>query len=190
MVEYIFSQILAFIALIMYVLAFQSKSKNRLLAYFVTANLLMAIGFVLLQSWIAVSLFSIAALRMLAFFVLEKKKPKQWVSTATLIVFITANIVATYFTATWWYDYFLLVGACAFTFGAWKKGEHIVRLTNVFHATLLIVHNALIANWMGIATMSACIISVAIYYVRKYGKKSTVTDISSDDGHEEITIHV
>ena len=175
-IEYIISQILAGIALVFLVLAFQTKCKSRLLACFVTANGLMAVGFILLQSWIAAALFSIATVRMLAFYILSKKQPKKWVCVATLILFITANVVATLYTWTWWYDFLLMIGACAFTFGAWKRGEHIVRLTNLFYATLLIVHNVLIANWMGIAPMLACIISVSIYYIRKYAKKNETKD--------------
>lgn len=172
MVLYIFSQVFGCIALILMLLVYVQKDRNKLLIFGTITNVALTISFLFLQSWIAAGLFGIASLRMISFYFLDKKQVKVGVSVAVLVVFLIANVISTLFTWTWWYDFLLMAGVCAFTFGVWTKGEHLVRITNAIYNCLLIYHNIIIFNWMGLAVAVAGLVSVGVYYVRKIVERS------------------
>lgn len=170
MTIHILSQIFAGMALLLVAVSYQLKSKSKLLIFYVLANVAYCCSYLLLYDLMGFTIMGIAALRMFAFFLLEKYNPKQWVSVSTLLFFIVAHSVSSILTCTNWFDFVLMFAVCLFTFGAWNKGEHLVRITNIIYSLLLIVHNIMVANWIGIAVESCVITSILIYYIRRYIK--------------------
>lgn len=184
MVLYILSQIFGGIALILALLVYVQKDRKKLLIFGTITNATLTISFLFLQSWIAAALFGLASLRMLTFYFMDKKNTRLGISIAILVAFLLANVVSTLFTWTWWYDFLLMAAACAFTFGVWMKGEHLVRINNLIYASLLVYHNIIIANWMGLAVSICLIISVVIFYMQKAVKHFRREKNSGVKSHE------
>lgn len=168
---YVLSQVLAGVNLVLVVTAYQLKDKKKVLFVFIFANLTVTLSYLCLADWIAALLFGIATVRMIAFYLIDRFEPKMRVSVLTLLFFLAANVVSTVLTWTLWFDFLLMAGACAYTFGSWKKGGHFVRISQVIYAVLLIIHNIYVSNWVGAVSMLCVIISIAVYYIRKLAAK-------------------
>jgi len=168
---FILSQTFAFITLICVLVMFQHKSKSGFLLWVILANIALTLSYVFLTDWVGTGLMTVATLRAVSFFFLEKNRAKtpNWLAVLVLLVFLIAHTITTALTWEIWFDWLLLVGALCQTCSSWAKGRmNLVRILNVAYSSLLIAHNIRVGNWMAIAVEAAVITSVIIYYVRRW----------------------
>lgn len=167
---YIASQIFAVVALICVFISFQWKKKSTLLVWSALTNVCLAISYLLLLDWIGFALLTVATVRCICFFFLRKEESKvpQWISICCLFLFLIAHCISTALLWSEWYDFVLLAGIIFLTFGLWTKGGNLVRIATLTYASLMIVHNIAVHNWMALMVDIVTIISIFIYYIRNW----------------------
>jgi hypothetical protein len=79
-----------------------------------------------------------------------------------------AILIATLLTWEIWFEFALMAGVMLFTYGVWAKGENKVRIAVVIVSVIAIIYNVLVANWTAISVDAATLISVVVYYSRKW----------------------
>ena len=165
------SQIFAFFGLATNVVSFQRKTKTSTLLFVATANVFMTASYVFLRDWVGAAFFAIATFRVTGFIFLDKYRARstdQWLPVLALLFFWGAHSAAALLTWQVWFDFVLLAGVLAFTYGCWAKGPHPVRVSRVIYSSLLIVHNIGVKNWVAIVGESALIASIFIYYAKPF----------------------
>jgi len=183
---YILSQIAAFLVLCVVFVGFMCRRKAWLIFCVAMANVFLTLSYAFLSKWMPVAILSVATIRTFVFLLLERKRGKipTWLNVGCLVFFLSAILIATILTWEIWFEFALMAGVMLFTYGVWAKGEHKVRVAVVIVSIIAIIYNVLVANWTAISVDVATLISVVVYYTRKWytlqGRQSNVHTILSD----------
>ncbi|MCL2570157.1 MAG: YgjV family protein [Firmicutes bacterium] len=171
--QWIVSQILASIALISIIYAFQSKTKARTMFFVAVFNFLMTFSVMLLSNWVLVGIYSVAVFRDLVFLWREKKYPKNTaLSYVTLVVFLGASSIIGFFTWDWWFDTFIIVLGLFVIFGSWAKGVHLIRISRFVFCIITIINHIIFLNIIGVGIEVFVIVSITVFYIRFIKKKA------------------
>lgn len=166
----IFSQIFAFLALCAVFVGFMCRKKAWLIFCVALCNVFLTLSYACMSLWMPVAILSIATVRTFVFLLLEKKRGKipEWLNVGCLVFFLLAILIATLLTWEIWFEFALMAGVMLFTYGVWAKGENKVRIAVVIVSVIAIIYNVLVANWTAISVDAATLISVVVYYSRKW----------------------
>jgi len=164
---WITSQALALVALILFVIGMQMKTKNKTLFVFVIGLAFYAGSAALLSNWIMVGIFVLAMIRNVVFLLLDRHSAKvpRWASVFTLVLFMVATVTMVAFTWNWWFDFVILGFSLFSIFGAWAKGIHMIRIANACISTVVTVNNIVNANLIGVVIEVVIIISIIVFYI-------------------------
>jgi hypothetical protein len=184
---WILSQVFAFFALISIILAFQSKTKTKTLLFTIAFNSFMSVATILLQNYVLTGIVAVAVLRDITFILREKYRPdsKVW-SYLSLFFFLALSLTVSLITATWWFDYLLLVTALFLIYGSWAKGVHLIRISRVAFCALVIVNHVINYNYVGIVIEVFSILSIAVFYIKfyRYIRKQNQLKFEQDFNHQ------
>ena len=172
--QWVTSQILGFIILIIVVIAFQVKRKTITLALISCAILIGLAMHALLENWIALALGIVTFVRFLTFLWLELREEKgrsvnPKLSLAILLFFCAALVIATILThGGQWFSWVFLAGNIIATYGFWAKGPHLMRLSNIQISILIIINSIMFQNPMNVLIETFVLASIAIFYIRYF----------------------
>ena len=182
------SQIFAFFALIAMIYAMQTKSKAKTLIAVMIFNALMLISTALLWwqplfNWVLVGIYGVAIARDLVFLWREKKYPNNnKLSITTLIIFLSISVTVAGFTMNFSQDAWLLTLAiviqCVALFiiyGAWAKGVHLIRISRIVGASIILIQHILFQNFTAIVVEVVSISAVILFYIRFFTQKKQPT---------------
>ena len=171
--QILLSQILGVIALVIYFITNQHKSKKRYLLLMALGGVFNILMLVTLQMWL-LSLFGIISLvRNISFYFKESYKDRipPIVNILILLIFFSAAVITTIFTVEIWFEWVAMSFFLIHIFGLWYKGVHLAKLSDMVYCICLAVLNILILNVMGIVIAANTIISIVIFYMILLVKK-------------------
>ncbi len=156
---YLWSQILAFIGTILYIIGPQFKKRSKIMIINVLSSILYALHYMLLESYTGAAMDGIGALR-------------YGVSLLTLnplliYVFLGLNTVAVIFTFQGW----LLSGAAFLAgsfaaIGTFKSKDSSMRIFLIFSSVFWLIHGIILGSIVAALTSAFFIVSGIIGYFR------------------------
>ena len=169
----ILSQTFGILALIIYFITNQQKSKKSYLLLMELGGVFNIIMLAMLQMWL-LALFSIISfVRNIAFYLKDARKDtiSLSVNILLLIIFWAATVIITIFTAEIWFEWIAMAIFMLHIFGLWYKGIHWAKLSDMIYCICLVILNVFVLNIMGIIIAANTIVSVVIFYIMLLTKK-------------------
>ena len=169
---YIISQILAFIAFLFNISAYQLKKKSQILGFTITGNVLNIIHYILLGAWSGMATKILAVTRD-SYVVFKDKKSLK--SIIPLIIFICAYIIMAIITYESPLSLLPLLAATLYTIGIYKGGAQRVRIAAASTCVLWLIYNISVYSIAGAIGDIFIITSniVAYYHYAKIKKRKT-----------------
>ncbi|MCL2755999.1 MAG: YgjV family protein [Firmicutes bacterium] len=186
--QWVISQLVGIIAIVLVVFAFQSKTKKRALFLFCLTSALWAISSALVENYVATAIYATFMLRNAAFLWLETKGKNSpgWVSGLILGICILISVVAVIYTRVWWFDWLLLGANVLKVYGAWRRGIHWIRVVNFVFLPLIIFNHFWFSNYMGVIGESVALISVTIFYMRFFANRKKINNQQNNESTIKI----
>ena len=157
--KYLIAQIIGFIAFIFSIIAYQKKSKEKILGNMIVSNILNLIHYLLLGAFSGFITKIIAILR--DSFVIIKKKNKILSSKWFLVIFIVIYIFAGIFTYKGIKSLFPIIASIIYIIPIWNGNEATVRKTAFFCYFLWLIYNFYVFSFSGIFSNIVSIFSTA-----------------------------
>jgi len=174
--QWIASQIIGAIILVIVIFAFQAKTKARTLVFFCCGSALWIVSTLLVENYVGTAVYGVGFLRNLALLWLatKGKNAPKWVSSVILAICIALTIAAIIPTRTWWFDWILLAATVFRVYGAWREGIHWIRTTALVFLPLIIFNHLWFANYTGAIVEFVGLVSIIVFYARFLRKRKTV----------------
>ena len=179
------SQVLATISIVFIIWSFWLKDKAKFLI-FQSLALLMFIGsLALLQNWVFMGILSVALVRNVCYFALERKGLlRKWQGLATMIFFVLATTAVVVTIAVVighrWVDWPLLVTGVGFVVAVYMKNSHPVRIMALLQAPFLFYNHVYFQNIVGIILESIIVISVFVFYAKSFAQAKARKNLVDD----------
>jgi len=166
---WIASQALNLISLVLLVIAFQVKNKNRTLILMASACAFGVVSSVLLGNMAFAVVMTVSVIRSLSFAWMEARRValNRLFSISVLLVFMAVSVLLVVFAVQWWFDWVLLGSSLFSTYGSWKKGIHLIRISTVLGSVLAIVSHIHFHNFTALLIEAFVIGSIAVFYIRQ-----------------------
>ena len=151
-VAYIISQILAFVAFLFNVSAYQLKKKSQILSFTITGNVLNMIHYILLGAWSGMATKVIAIVR--DSYVRHKGKMPElskmpFKDILPLLIFICAYIIMAIVTFESPLSILPLLAATLYTIGIYTGDERRLRITAASTCVLWLIYNISVLSVVG-----------------------------------------
>ena len=174
--QWILSQVFGLAALVLVVIGFQMKKKQRLLVFVAIANAMSVVMQALLTNYIMAGLAALVVVRLFVYAWLQEKRDKVplWLDISILVVFLLANVPVVIFTAEWWFDWLFFGFVTFVTFGHWVKNHHVVRLSSIPTTIMILIAAVFYSNIMSVIIESFALISVMVFYARYFRATSHI----------------
>jgi len=172
--RWILSQVIGLVSIVLIFIAFQAKTKSKVLLLQTLAISLGVVGTALLENFVVMGLLAVTIVRNMVFIWLDKNEEKvsKFVSYAALVFFMVAMVIVVVVTRSWWYDWMLLVVSLISVYGKWAKGIHRIRITSLIFSVAIIPNQIAFANLMGLVIDAIIISSIFMFYVKYFKKKA------------------
>ena len=179
---YVASQIVTAIAYFVGACSFFVKNRRRILLIIILENIVLAMAFVLLDSWVGVGMCGVAIVRDIVQLIIGSKSTttaseQQKINktdTALLFVWIIAPFVITLFTYEHPLDWFALVATLIFVFSIWQKNVFFYRFLGIFVSIAWLIYQAALSSLFGVIFEGIILmvtIAGVIHYVVKHKRK-------------------
>lgn len=165
---YIISQIFIALAYLCLFATYQIKGRSLMLGITITSNILMGIGFILLNAWVGLAMCFVAICRDVVSEILNRKRSKEDCLRTTkldwglLLVWVAALIALTIVTENGWVTWFALFATLTFTLSIWQKNVLIYKILGIFVGVFWIIYNIGVENVFGIFLESVLLVGVMI----------------------------
>jgi len=162
---YITSQALMAVGLIFFIATYFAINRSKLLGLNITSNTIVAVGFALLGGWSAMAMCGIAAARDITSGIINKNRPAKDANKTTrldyalLVFWMALFTIAMFFTFQGPISLFPYFETLLFTYSIWQKNIFVYRLLGIVCASLWIVYNIWITNFVGLMTESIVLLA-------------------------------
>jgi hypothetical protein len=170
--QFIVAQIIGVVVILLGAITSHMKTKSALLLCIVAGNVLLIAEFSLLGAMTEVAVISIALVRSITFFLYNKfgKKAPIWL----LILFITAQVSAVFFTWTSWICVLMVFDALE-TYGQWQDDLKVTRITIIVASIPIGIYNLLVRGDTGAINCAVRTISASIALWHNHYRKRDKT---------------
>ena len=162
--NFLYSQILAGIAILIDITSFQFKKREHILSCFVLAVGIIALHFFLLEQYTGAALMLIAMVRYLTSIFSTDPRLKYF--------FLLTAVGSAFFTYVSWVSLVALCASCINTIAAFSKNDKHLRLCMLMGTSFWIFHNVVVQTPMGVLMELIFLSSNMIGFYRFYLKKS------------------
>ena len=163
---YILSQIIAFLGIVLSIVAFQQKKKTQILNFTIVSSLLYGIHYIFLNAWSGVANNMISVVRDCY----VRRFGKKLHGIIPLLIFISAYVVLTIVTFDSWRSLLPLCAEIFYTIGVYYCNEQRLRIVKIVSCLLWLAFNSLVFSVIGIASDLLVIAFTLFAYIR-YEKK-------------------
>jgi len=175
--QWIVSQVLAGVILVLTVWGFSIRSKRNSLALFVVCGIISVPMNILLENWIMMYFSIFFIVRNAAFWLLEVRGERVSLQTSFYIFVALTAIAVVIVALVWshWFDWVLLSGTLATGFGKWlsgNRGVHGMRITKTYKCLLVIVNSIMFLNAVKVLVQLITLIAIGVFYVRFFRRKA------------------
>jgi len=160
MSDFLLSQILVTITLIIELFAMQLKNKNSLLGFLSVSCLFNGLHYLLLEQPTAGFIFLFSSLR----FLISIKWKLRWVSIASLCI----SFIITIYTYVGFLSIIGFIATIFTTTGSFSRSDKVLRLMMIIGGSLWLIHNLILWTPVGILVEAAFVGSSFIGYYRYY----------------------
>lgn len=175
--HYITSQIFISVAYMLLAFSYFIRARTKLLGTIITSNLLMGVGFLLLNAWVGLGMCLVATARdIVSEIIWNKRNPADrdkitrsdwWL----LGLWLAAISAITLFTMDGFPTLFAYFATMCFTISIWQKNGLVYRLLGIAVGAFWIIYNIVISSFMGLTLESALLVFV-IFGLAAYIKKN------------------
>lgn len=178
--DYIISQVLVIIAMILLAITFFIKNKALILVLSGTACLLYAIQYLLIGAYTGMALDLVAAVRAVWFFICENKsKTTRFVS---LIIVAVILVVLGFITFSNLFDLLIICAAVVYTYSLWQKNIIVYRYLALSSNASWLIYNAYHNTVFGIVCEGImCVVGICgiiNFYITQKREKTKLKDAS------------
>ena len=168
--QWILSQALGLVVLILAVVGFQMKNKSLMLVFIAISNAMSAAAQALLTNYIMAGLAAIVVVRLFVYAWLQSKRERVplWFDIGIVVFFLAANVPVAVLTASWWFDWLFFGFITAVTFCQWLDNPHIVRLSPIPVTIMILIAGIYYNNFMSIITEAFVLVSITVFYARLF----------------------
>ena len=159
---YFVSQVLAFIAIILAMLAYQKKRKAQILGFTIISDILFGVHYLLLNAWSGVVTKIIAITRDSY----VRHKGKQTKEIWPLILFICVYVIMAIVTFQSLLSFLPLIAALIYTIGIYNGDEQRIRIVTIISCLLWLIYNFSVHSYVGMASDLILITSSSTAYYR------------------------
>lgn len=155
-----FSQIVGFIAFVIYVISIQQKSKPKILCWQIGSFFLYSLQYLLIEAYSGMMMFSINMIRCIVFYICEKNiDKKQQKNKIVFIIFILISLLCGGITYNSIYDILPILASLSGVIFTWQPSTKILRYGQIETCVCWIIYDAFVMAYIGILTESVIIIS-------------------------------
>jgi hypothetical protein len=180
-ITYIISQIFVICAYGLLAWTYFVKKRTLLLFIVIAANATMAVGFGLLSAWVGVGMCAIAITRDIVSALKKRKRTETdkhritKLDCALLVIWLSAQIIVTYFTSDGFMSWFALFATATFTISIWQKNKVVYNFMGIPVGVFWVIYNFFIESLFGVllegVLLAAVIVGAVLSLVKlKRGK--------------------
>ena len=145
-IAYIIGQVFGIIAIALGFLAYQVKTKSRLMGVLTATGVVFCIHYLLIGAYTGMALNLINIARNLAY---ERRRAKGSDEIITPIVFVAIQVIISIFTWDAWYSIFVLLGIGINTYCVSFKNPQNVRKSIILTSPLVFTYDAFASSYGG-----------------------------------------
>ena len=158
-----FSQIVGFIAFLIYVFSIQQKNKGKILFWQISSFFLYSLQYLLIKAYPGMMIFLINMLRCLVFYFTikdcnENVRPNKFI----FIIFIFLSLLCGKLTYKNIYDILPILASLSSVIFTWQPSTKVLRYGQIATCILWIIYDTCVMAYIGILTESIVIISTII----------------------------
>lgn len=155
-----FSQIVGFVAFVIYVISIQQKNKPKILLWQIGSFFLYSLQYLLIKAYSGMMMFSINMIRCIVFYICEKNSnTKEQKNKIAFIIFIFISLLCGAITYNNIYDILPILASLSGVIFTWQPSTKILRYGQIETCVCWIIYDAFVMAYIGIITESAIIIS-------------------------------
>jgi len=169
---FVLSQVFGLVNIAISFYKYQFKDKAKTLRLSAVGNIFKALNYAFLFNWSLAGLKLVSIGKNLIFAKTSdpNSKMKLWKSILVFVVF-TLISAATVFLGWWfsrfWFEWVILAVVVLANFGKWKKGIHLLRVSQVLYRGVMIINSLFFfLNPTNLVKAVAVIVSIIIFYIR------------------------
>lgn len=152
----------------------------------ITSNILMGLGFILLNAWVGLAMCCVAICRDVVSEILNRMRSEEnrlkttGLDWGLLAIWVTALITLTVITENGWVTWFALFATLTFTISIWQKNVLIYKILGILVGVFWIIYNIGVESVFGIFLESVLLFGVMIGLIRfLFNKKRSVAEMDS-----------
>lgn len=171
--NYVISQILGYISLVLICASYFFKDKNKFLILEIVANVFYGSALLVLSAWSGGIVVCISTVRCIFLLICNKKNYKHTVKF--LPIFFTAYLITGIVFWTAWYDILPIFIGSLFTIGFYIKNNILMRLVLIIPNTLSIIYDSIVQAHsnaiLNVIEVSVIIVSLFKFIYLHYKEK-------------------
>lgn len=146
LVNKIVAQIIGILAILIFALSPQQKTKQNVLIFQLISSILYGLQYFILGAFSAVVINIIGAIKEFWFYLYAKKESK--IPLKILLIYIIAVIIAGMFTYTDIFSVFPTILAILMTYATWQKNLKNFRILSIISSTSWIIYNFVVCAYV------------------------------------------
>ena len=179
---YIFSQVLAFISLILNVVSRGFKKQSHSILVNMVSNIFGLLSCLLLFAYMGMAGLIVSTVRSIVFYIFSKNnwEKKLWL----LLLFIGLQLGVCIFTSAVsgfvWIDFVLIMlKSSLFAFGCWQHNVKVFRISSILSCIMAIIYYLLYLGYVNAVSEFLSIVLLVIVMIREYYNKKAIAETDS-----------
>lgn len=163
--KYWIAQIFGVGAMLFLLASYQQKTRNRLVACKLSADVLWTLHYFFLAGTAGMIVNFVGIFRELIFMQREKKK---WADCLFWpIFFVGCGWVLGFFTYQNLFDLLPLIASALVTVAIWVKNPRLIKFLNIPVCSMFLIYNCLVGSLVGVLNESLSLCSIGIFFLRE-----------------------
>lgn len=147
-------------------LSHQQKKRGPMLLFKMSADIFWAVHYALLGAMGGMVPNVVGTFRETVFF---HRNTRRWANSRIWVgVFIAANLTLGILTFHAWYNVIPLIASCFVTVSLWLNNPDLTKIISAPVSAAYLVYDLLAGSYVGVLNESICILSIVIYFVKKF----------------------
>lgn len=154
------AQACGIIGLVLCVIGLQFKKKDKVVLFYLFANIFITAEYFLLEAWVGGAINAVCIVRNIVFYFYSKKDKRSpvWVLVLIEAALVACGIVGW---ANWWSLIPIVVGA-VYTYGNWQENVLVLKITAAISASGWLVYSAVVRAYVSVAQEVIILVSAIV----------------------------
>jgi len=169
---WIVSQVIGVFSIVLWIIIYQQKNKARQLGLSAIGNTISVVSSIFLFNFVKVGAAGVSAVKNATFAYSEKtNKFSPETLLSLVILFSWVSLIVMFYTWLVWIDWLILATIFVFNYGKAFGNIHWVKVPGLVYNGLFLVNSMMFMSITGIISHTLIMISIIVYYIRRYKEK-------------------